>query len=62
MDIAKQLNAAINKVIVEPDIKAKLQQTGAAVSALSINQFTIFVRGEIDRYQGIIKSADLKPE
>ncbi len=61
-DIAKQLNAAINKVIVEPDIKAKLQQTGAAVSALSINQFTIFVRGEIDRYQGIIKGADLKPE
>jgi hypothetical protein len=32
------------------------------VSALSMNQFTIFVRGEIDRYQGIIKGADLKPE
>jgi tripartite-type tricarboxylate transporter receptor subunit TctC len=62
MDIAKELNAAINKVIAEPDIKAKLQQTGAAVSPLSINQFTIFVRGEIDRYQGIIKGADLKPE
>ena len=62
MDIAEELNAAIDKVIVEPDIKAKLQQTGAAVSPLSINQFTIFVRSEIDRYQGIIKGADLKPE
>src|SRR5271154_6115966 len=61
-NIATRLNAAINKVIAEPDIKAKLQQTGAAVSPLSINQFTIFVRGEIDRYQGIIKGADLKPE
>jgi hypothetical protein len=39
-----------------------LQQTGAAVAPLSINQFTAFVRGEIDRYQTIIKAADLKPE
>jgi len=62
MDVATRLNAAINKVIAEPDIKARLQQTGAAVAPLSINQFTAFVRGEIDRYQTIIKAADLKPE
>jgi tripartite-type tricarboxylate transporter receptor subunit TctC len=62
MDIATRLNAAINKVSAEPDIKARLQQTGAAVTPLSINQFTAFVRGEIDRYQTIIKAADLKPE
>jgi len=62
MTIATRLNAAINKVIAEPDIKAKLQQTGAAVTPLSINQFTAFVRGEVDRYQAIIKGADLKAE
>jgi tripartite-type tricarboxylate transporter receptor subunit TctC len=62
MEIATRLNAAINKVIAEPDVKARLQQTGAAVTPLSINQFTAFVRGEIDRYQAIIKAADLKPE
>jgi tripartite-type tricarboxylate transporter receptor subunit TctC len=62
MEIATRLNAAINKVIAEPDVKARLQQTGAAVTPLSINQFTAFVRGEIDRYQTIIKAADLKPE
>jgi tripartite-type tricarboxylate transporter receptor subunit TctC len=62
MDIAMRLNAAINKVIVEPDIKARLQETGAAVTPMSINQFTAFVRSEIDRYQAIIKAADLKPE
>jgi tripartite-type tricarboxylate transporter receptor subunit TctC len=39
-----------------------LHETGAAVSPMSINQFTAFVRGEIDRYQAIIKAADLKPE
>jgi tripartite-type tricarboxylate transporter receptor subunit TctC len=62
IDIATRLNAAINKVILEPDIKERLHETGAAVSPMSINQFTAFVRGEIDRYQAIIKAADLKPE
>jgi tripartite-type tricarboxylate transporter receptor subunit TctC len=62
MDLVTRLNGAINKVILEPDIKARLQQNGAAVSAMSIDQFAGFVRAEIDRYQGIIKAADLKPE
>jgi tripartite-type tricarboxylate transporter receptor subunit TctC len=62
IDIATRLNAAINKVILEPEIKERLHETGAAVSPMSINQFTAFVRGEIDRYQAIIKAADLKPE
>lgn len=61
-DIATRLNAAINKVIVEPDVKARLQETGAAVSPLSIGQFGDFVRAEIARYQAIIAAADLKPE
>ncbi len=62
MDIATRLNGAINKVILEPDIKSRLQQTGAAVSALSIDQFTAFVRADIERYQTIIKDGNLKPE
>jgi len=61
-DIAARLNAAINKVIVEPDVKARLHETGAAVSPLPIGQFGDFVQAEITRYQGIIKAADLKPE
>jgi tripartite-type tricarboxylate transporter receptor subunit TctC len=62
MDIATRLNGAINKVILEPDVKARLQQTGAAVSAMSIDQFAGFVQAEIERYQQIIKEADVKAE
>ncbi len=61
-DIATRLNAAIDKIILEPDIKARLQQIGAAVSALSIDQFAAFVRADIERYQTIIKDGNLKPE
>ena len=62
MDIATRLNGAINKVILEPDVKSRLQQTGAAVSALSIDQFNAFVRADIERYRTIIKDGDLQPE
>lgn len=62
MDIAARLNTAINKVMLEPDIKSRLEATGAAVSALSIDQFTAFVRADVERYKGIIKDGNLKPE
>ena len=62
MDLARRLNSDINAIIVEPNIKARLQDNGAEVSALSIDQFAAFVRGEIAKYQAIIKEADIKPE
>jgi tripartite-type tricarboxylate transporter receptor subunit TctC len=61
-EIVTQLNAAINKVILEPDVKSRLEQSGAVVSALSVDQFTAFVGSDIERYKEIIKDADLKPE
>jgi tripartite-type tricarboxylate transporter receptor subunit TctC len=62
LDLAIRLNAAINKVILEPDIKTRLQENGAVVSALSIDQFSAFVHTEIGNYRDIIAKADIKPE
>jgi tripartite-type tricarboxylate transporter receptor subunit TctC len=62
MEITSRLNAAINKVIAEPEITARLQANGAEVRALSIDQTAAFVQTEIGKYQSIIKAADLKPE
>jgi tripartite-type tricarboxylate transporter receptor subunit TctC len=61
-DVAKRLNAAINQILLEPEMKARLQNDGAEVSALSMDEFAGFVRGEIAKYQSIIAAADLKPE
>ncbi len=61
-DIAAQLNSAVNEIILEPGIKARLQDNGAEVSALSITQFDGFVRGEIDKYRQIIADAHLAAE
>lgn len=61
-DLAMRLNAEINKILLEPDIKSRLEEDGAEVTPLSIDQFTAFVRAEIDKYRQIIKEADLKAE
>jgi tripartite-type tricarboxylate transporter receptor subunit TctC len=61
-EITAQLHTAVNKIIFEPDIKARLQDNGVAISALSIDQFSNFVRGEIEKYQSIIREAGLKSE
>ena len=62
MAIATQLNTEINKIILEPEMKSRFRDNGVEVSALSIDQFGGFVRGEIERYHAIITEADIKAE
>src|SRR5580698_136447 len=62
VDLATHLNDEINKVIVEPAIKARLQDNGAEVTPMSIYQFSAFVKAEAARYQAIIKDANIKSE
>jgi tripartite-type tricarboxylate transporter receptor subunit TctC len=61
-DVAARLNEAINKIIMEPAIKTRLETTGSDVMALSIDQFDAFVRADVARYRAIIAAANLKPE
>jgi tripartite-type tricarboxylate transporter receptor subunit TctC len=61
-DVAEKLNTEINKILLEPDIKSRLENDGAQISALSIPQFSSFVQREIDKYKEIIKAADIKSE
>ncbi|MGB6538022.1 MAG: tripartite tricarboxylate transporter substrate-binding protein [Xanthobacteraceae bacterium] len=62
MDITRKLNTAINKIILEPAINARLKAIGPEVRALSIDQFASFVRADIAKYRAIIKDGNLKPE
>jgi tripartite-type tricarboxylate transporter receptor subunit TctC len=61
-EIVTRLNAEINKILNEPEIKHKLLEQGADVTPMSLDQFAEFVRGEIAKFQEIIKEAGLKPE
>jgi tripartite-type tricarboxylate transporter receptor subunit TctC len=61
-EVVMRLNAEINQILAEPDVKARLLEAGADVQPTTVDQFTAFVKAESDKFLGIIKDANLKPE
>ncbi len=61
-EVVARLNAEINKVVTQPDIRAKLRDDGADVNPLSVDQFTAYVKAESEKYLNIIKQSGVKPE
>jgi tripartite-type tricarboxylate transporter receptor subunit TctC len=61
-EIVAVLNTEINKVLVLPDVRARLADAGADVTPMSVDQFTAFVQAERGKFLKIIKDAGLKPE
>jgi tripartite-type tricarboxylate transporter receptor subunit TctC len=61
-ELASRLNAEINKILLQSDIKTRLQDDGADVTPLSIDQFTAFVAAETGKYKQIIADAGVKAE
>jgi tripartite-type tricarboxylate transporter receptor subunit TctC len=60
--VVARLNAEINKIVMQPDILAKLRDDGADVSPMTIDAFTAFVKAESEKYLAIIKQSGVKPE
>jgi tripartite-type tricarboxylate transporter receptor subunit TctC len=52
----------INRILDEGDIKQKLLEAGADVAPISVDQFAAFVKGEIAKFQEIIRETDLTPQ
>jgi tripartite-type tricarboxylate transporter receptor subunit TctC len=61
-EIVVRLNSEINKILVQPDINAKLRDDGAEVTPISVDQFSAYMKSEVAKYQQIIRDAGLKPE
>src|SRR3984893_3407092 len=61
-DVVARLNAEINKIVTQPDFRARLRDEGADVTALTVDQFAAFVRAESEKYLQIIKQSGVKPE
>jgi tripartite-type tricarboxylate transporter receptor subunit TctC len=61
-EVVSRLNAEINRILLEPDIKARLLEGGAEVAPMSVDQFAAFVRTEIGKFASIIKDAGIKAE
>lgn len=53
--IIDRLNTQINKVIEDPEVKARLEAAGAVVTPMSVAQFKAFVQNESAKYLRVIK-------
>jgi tripartite-type tricarboxylate transporter receptor subunit TctC len=60
--IIDKIHAEVVKILSEPTIKAKSEQTGNYPVINSPEQFAVFIRREADRWQKVIKEAGIKVE
>src|SRR3982751_6124329 len=59
-EVTSQLNKAINKVLVEPKIRASLDKIGAVAVGGSAAEFAEGVRTDVGHWAKIVKDADIK--
>jgi len=55
-DVVARLNAAVNEVLAQADIKARLIELGVTTSPGTPADFTAFVRNQVDALQPIVKT------
>lgn len=60
--IVAKLNAALNKALEDPELRARIVATGAEVRGSTIAAYGDFIRRELDRWGATVRAAGLKPE
>jgi tripartite-type tricarboxylate transporter receptor subunit TctC len=60
-EIVVRLHTEINKLLNQPEIRAKLLEAGAEVTTISIDEFAAFTRAESAKFLRIIQDGGLKP-
>src|SRR5205085_7920308 len=58
--IVKRLNEELNAVLREPGVSARLREQGAVPGAGPAEELASFVRTEHERYQAIVRSANIR--
>jgi tripartite-type tricarboxylate transporter receptor subunit TctC len=61
-DVVAALNQAINDALALPDIKKKMDDAGADIVPMSVDQFAGFIKAESDKYARVVKATGIKPE
>lgn len=59
-DIVKQLNAELNKVLADPEVRAALVKQGGEPVGGTPEAFNDFIKKETERWRAVIKTAGIK--
>jgi tripartite-type tricarboxylate transporter receptor subunit TctC len=60
--IVQRLNAEVEKILAQPDVKAKMEGLGLVHTANTPEQFTAFGRAELTKWAKVVKEGKVKPE
>ena len=61
-ELTNKINADVRKAMSDPTVKERLANGGNEPMDMSPQEFSRFVRSEIDDYQRVIKAAGIKPQ
>jgi len=56
------MNAAINKVLTMPAVRARMTEVGYVVTGGSADDFGRLIRAEMDKWAKILRDANIKVE
>ena len=61
-DIVMKLNAAANAALKMEDVRAKLEGAGVQIQGGTPEQFAAVIKGEVDKWEPIVKNAGIKAD
>jgi len=61
-EIAQKINRDVNAALASPDLRGRLLKLGTEPGNLTIEQFTDFVRREIEEARKVVRAAGIKPQ
>jgi tripartite-type tricarboxylate transporter receptor subunit TctC len=61
-DLSARINKDVNAALASADLRERLLKLGTEPGAMSIAEFTEYVRKEIDDTQAVLKAAGIKPQ
>jgi len=61
-DVLAKLYAEISRALREPDVVEKLTSAGVIVVATKPEEFSAFIKSEVDKAAKVVKAANIKPD
>ena len=60
--LVKKLNETVNAIVGEPNVKAQFTKLGIHPAPMNAEDFSRFVRSEIEVYRKVVKAANIEPQ
>ncbi|HSQ02781.1 MAG TPA: tripartite tricarboxylate transporter substrate-binding protein, partial [Burkholderiales bacterium] len=61
-EIVNRLNTDVNRIVLLPDVKSKLEEVGTQLEQMSPAQFTTLVRNDLAKYTRLVADAHIAVE